>query len=143
MVVNDLIQTCKDGQQGFHDAADRIRDIELKALFHAYAIQRSQFAEELETASRESEDEDDRDSSIFSGPLHQGWVNLKAAIAGNNQQSILAECERGEDDAVSAYQRALETMDFSPKIRAIVERQFNEIQKTRERVVQAREAVAQ
>ena len=142
MVLNDLIQTCEDGQKGFRDAAGKIEDEELKALFLTYSSQRSQFADELTTATRDEEDEGAQDCSIVSGPLHQGWMKLKAAIAGNNQQTILAECERGEDDAVSAYQRTLDTAELSANVRGIIERQFKEIKKARERVRQARHAVA-
>ena len=41
--INSLIETLKDGQEGFRQAAEAVKDSELKSLFSEYSLQRSQF----------------------------------------------------------------------------------------------------
>ena len=48
----DLIETCKDGQEGFKDAAEAVKDGELKTLFFEYSQQRAQFARHLRACRR-------------------------------------------------------------------------------------------
>ena len=39
--VNSLIETLKDGQEGFRQAAEAVNDSELKSLFSEFSIERS------------------------------------------------------------------------------------------------------
>ena len=47
-VLNDLIETCRDGQDGFRSAAEGVNDADLKALFNRYSAQRGEYAAELQ-----------------------------------------------------------------------------------------------
>ena len=51
--LNNLIETCKDGQEGFQQAAEGVQNSQLKTLFYEYAQQRAQFAGELQGLVRE------------------------------------------------------------------------------------------
>lgn len=42
--LNGLIETCKDGQQAFAEAAEGVDRSDLKSLFYEFSQQRSQFA---------------------------------------------------------------------------------------------------
>lgn len=105
-VLNNLIETCKDGETGFKDAADEVKSPELKAKFNEYAQQRGEMAHELQTLVR-GLGGDPETSGSTSGSMHRGWLNVKGAIAGKDDRSILEEAERGEDSAKSAYENAL------------------------------------
>ena len=50
--INDLIETLKDGQKGFKEAADAVNDPQLKSLFTGYSQQRARFASELQAQAR-------------------------------------------------------------------------------------------
>ena len=50
--LNNLIETCKDGENGFRTASDGVKNQELKALFLTYSQQRAQFASELQAEVR-------------------------------------------------------------------------------------------
>ena len=123
--LNNLIETCKDGEQGFREAADGVGRSDLKTVFNEYARQRSQFASELQTHVSRVGGDPEKSGSV-AGSLHRGWINLKSAITGRDDHAILAECERGEDSAVKNYQEALE-MDIPSDLRSIVERQYNSV----------------
>src|SRR5689334_11419152 len=99
-VLNNLLETLKDGQEGFKQAAEGISDPKLKSLFRDYSEQRSRFASALQVEARKFGEEKPETNSSAAGALHRGWINLKSAITGGDEHAILAECERGEDSAV-------------------------------------------
>ena len=47
-ILSDLIETLKDGQEGFRAAAKDVPSHDLKTLFSEYSLQRSKFAGELQ-----------------------------------------------------------------------------------------------
>jgi len=103
--LNDLIQTCKDGQAAYRSAADHVGDADLQALFDSFALQRNQFINDLQAAVRYFGGNPDADGN---GSLQRGWVNLKARLTGGDEKAILAECARGEHAAVQNYEDALQ-----------------------------------
>jgi uncharacterized protein (TIGR02284 family) len=125
-VLDNLVETCKNGEEGFKTAAEALeKNSSLKSTLEQYSQQRASFAEELNGlvtnfgGSR-------KDSGTVAGTLHQGWINLKAAVTGGDEGSILSECERGEDAAKEAYQSALEN-PMPPEVATVVRRQFEAI----------------
>ena len=138
-VLDELIETLKDGQQGFKQAAEGVSDPKLKSLFHDYSHQRSRFVTALQTEVRNFGEDKPEDDSSASGALHRGWINLKSALTGGDEHAILAECERGEDSAVEQFQKAVED-DLPPALQEIVSRQYAEIKATHDRVRDLRDA---
>src|SRR5215213_2924601 len=104
--LNGLIQTCRDGEEGFRTAAEGVGSPELKELFGGYARQRAGFAGELQDEVRRLGGEPVEGGSV-TGSVHRGWMGLKAALTGEDERAILGECERGEDSALAAYRAAL------------------------------------
>lgn len=138
-VLNNLIETLKDGQEGFKQAADSVSDPKLKSLFREYSQQRSRFATALQSQARRHGETDPETSSSASGALHRGWINLKSAITGGDEHAILAECERGEDSAVEEYKKALDD-GLSPSAQELVSHQFAEIKAAHDRIRDLRNA---
>lgn len=104
--LNKLIETTKDGEQGFRTAAEAVKDPQTKALFQEYSRQRAQMARELQDEVRVLGGDPEKAGSV-SGSAHRGWMNIKSAISGNDDATIIAEAERGEDVAKQAYEDAL------------------------------------
>lgn len=48
-VLNSLIETCEDGQEGFRSAAEDVKSADFKELFSELSMQRQPFATELQT----------------------------------------------------------------------------------------------
>ena len=105
--INNLIETLKDGQEGFKQAAEGVKDPQLKSLFNDYSLQRSRFATELQSDARVLGESEPETSSSAAGALHRAWINLKSAVTSGDDRAILAECERGEDSAVEEYKKAM------------------------------------
>ena len=137
--INGLIETLKDGQEGFKQASEAVKDSSLKSLFNEFSQQRARFATELQTeAAKLGETKPEHDSSA-SGALHRAWINIKSAITSGNDHAILAECERGEDSAVSEYQEAMEEEITSPA-RDVIARQYREVKQAHDRIKSLRDA---
>jgi uncharacterized protein (TIGR02284 family) len=138
--LNDLIETCKDGEQGFLACADDIKDGQLKLSFTERAQQCAAAALELQELVRALGGTPETASSV-SGALHRRWLDIKSLVTGKDNLAILTECERGEDVAIKSYRRALEK-DLPDDVRSIVEKQFKGVQHNHERVRHLRDSAA-
>src|SRR6266542_256628 len=140
-VLNDLIETCKDGQQGYTTAAKDAKDAELARVFSQYAAQRSNYIREMQQLVRTLGGDPDKHGTV-SGSLHRGWINLKAALSSHEPHAVLAECERGEDAAVHNYREALSETELNNEARALIQRQSAGVQEAHDRVKELRDSVA-
>ncbi len=131
-VLNDLIETLKDGQKGFQEAAEAVKDSQLKSLFIEYSQQRGRFARDLQTQAQSLGNEPETSSSA-AGALHRGWINLKSVVTGGDDHAILAECERGEDSAAEEYKKALDK-DLPQPLSELISRQYTDIKAVHDRI---------
>jgi uncharacterized protein (TIGR02284 family) len=138
--INDLIETLKDGQEGFRQASEAVKDSQLKSLFSEFSLQRSKFAGELQNEAISLGDHNPEDSSSTAGAMHRAWINLKSAITSGDDHAVLAECERGEDSAVAEYKKAMEDEDISAPIRETISRQFTDVKNAHDRIKALRDA---
>ena len=136
--INNLIETLKDGQEGFKQAAKGVKDPQLKSLFNEYSLQRSRFATELQSQARSLGEPEPETSSSAAGALHRAWINLKSAVTSGDDRAILAECERGEDSAVEEYEKAMRD-NLSASLREIVARHYAEIKNAHDRIKNLRD----
>ncbi len=137
--LNSVIETLKDGQEGFRQAAEAVKDSQLKSLFSELSLQRSKFAGELQNHIIQMGEPEPEDSSSTAGALHRAWINMKSAITSQDDHAILSECERGEDSAVAEYKKAMEAELPSPA-RDLVSRQYSDIKAAHDRVKALRDS---
>ncbi|MEA3213174.1 MAG: hypothetical protein QOE70_6231 [Chthoniobacter sp.] len=139
--LNDLIETLKDGEEGFRAASGDVQSAELRRLFEEFSEQRSRFAGELQELVRGFGEMNPVNTSSAVGALHRGWINLKAVLTSRDDHAILVECERGEDSAIAEYRHALEA-ELPANARAVVLRQAAEVQAAHDQVRDLRDATA-
>jgi len=130
--LNDLIQTCRDGESGFQSAADHVKDPGLKTMFSECSVQRASFASELEAEVRQLGGTPSKTGTV-SAAFHRGWMNIKSIVTGGSDDAIVAECERGEDAAVENYQRVLKN-NLPPNVLPVVKHQFTEVKRSHDRI---------
>jgi uncharacterized protein (TIGR02284 family) len=135
--LNDLIETSKDGEEGFRTCAQDISDPQLKTLFMNRAQSCASAATDLQQLVR-TYGGDPETSSGLGGALHRRWVDIKSAIMGHDDVAVLKECERGEDVAVASYRKALEK-NLPVDVRAVVERQYQGVLQNHDQVKRLRE----
>jgi len=124
--MNDLIETNKDGEEGFRACAEHVKDSELRTMFNEYSLQRSRFAGDLQAEVLNLGTEPEKSGST-AGAIHRGWIELKGKIAGYDNHAILEECERGEDSAIKNYRDAL-SKDLPNNLKQIIQAQYREVQ---------------
>jgi uncharacterized protein (TIGR02284 family) len=104
--LNNLIETCRDGENGFRQAAEAVKDSHVRTLFERFSRQRAEMARELEEQVKKLGGSPASGGSV-SGSVHRGWMNIKSLVTGGDEAAIIAEAERGEDAAKAAYTNAL------------------------------------
>lgn len=137
-VLNDLIETSKDGEEGFKVCAEDAERLDLKNLFSSRAQECAKAAAELQALVVQLGG-DPEDSTSVSGDLHRRWVDLKSAVTGKDDQAVLNECERGEDVAKKSYKKALEK-DLPPQIREVVQRQYEGVLRNHDQIKALRDS---
>jgi uncharacterized protein (TIGR02284 family) len=121
-VLNDLVETSKDGEEGFRAAAEDTKSGELQAIFARRAEDCRRSAVDLQQLIVRLGGEPEKSGTI-AGAMHRGWVHLKAGVSGRPDVAILEECERGEDVAKARYRKALDE-ELPEEVRLVIRRQY-------------------
>ncbi len=140
LTLNGLIEICRDGQEGFKDAAEGVEHTDLKTLFYSFSQQRAEFVGILQELVR-SLGGTPENAGSFSGTVRRGWMDIKSAVLGKDDAAILNECERGEDVAKEAYAEAL-GKSLPANLADIVAQQSQEIVAAHNRIKELRDSEA-
>ena len=125
-VLNSLIATVKDGENGFTSAAEKAKQSSVKTLFSKYAAQRAEYGRELQ-AEVAHLGGDPETSGHAVASLHRGWLGLKEALAKDEDKALIDECEAGEDVAMKAYKEALGKV-LPTQVQSLIQKQFSGVQ---------------
>ena len=134
--LNDLVETSRDGEEGFRTCADAVKSAHLKEVFQQAASRCAQAVSELQAKVRGLGGDPERRGSV-SGSLHRALVDIKSTITGMDEAGVLTECERGEEVARKAYEEAL-SKDLPGDVRLMVERQYQGVRQHQDRIHQLR-----
>jgi uncharacterized protein (TIGR02284 family) len=132
-VLHHLIEICRDGERGFHAAADHVQDLAVRSLFMELAAQRRSFAADLVPHLQRLGGRADGDDGTSGGALHRGWIEFKSLVPGHGDHTIVTEAERGEHIALSAYDEALEGM-LPPTVSNLIEEQRKAVRNANDRI---------
>lgn len=132
-ILNDLIETCKDGEYGFDTCAQHAASASLQQTFSQRAAQCREAAQELRALVLQHHGAPD-DGGSATGALHRGWVAMIGTVAGASDKRMLEEAERGEDAAVARYRKALKEEGLPADVRAVIERQMAGVQRNHDTI---------
>jgi uncharacterized protein (TIGR02284 family) len=141
--LNDLIETCKDGEKGFRAAATRVGedgDPHLRTILNLYAQQRAGFAAELQNEVLRRGGEP-AESGHVSATFRRGWLEFKLELGAgpdynddeDYESGILATCEAGDKAAMENYQDVLRKV-LPSDLLGLVEKQYREIRHAHDRM---------
>jgi uncharacterized protein (TIGR02284 family) len=136
-VLNDLVETSKDGDKGFRAAADDTKTAELQAIFLRRSQDCATAAADLQQLVTRLGGKPESTGSI-AGAVHRGWVHLKAAASGRADLAILEECELGEDVAKARYRKALEE-SLPEDVRMVVQQQYEGVVRNHDQIRRLRD----
>lgn len=135
-----VISSLQDGQKGFADIGEHLKDDTLKRYFLAESLKRANFRAELENELHRAGMADVKEGGSTAGALHRAWGDLKAKLGGGDH-SLLATAEQGEDEAKKAYKDALE-QDLPLPVRSLLTEQQAHVNNAHDYVRNHRDALA-
>lgn len=140
-LIKNVIQILHDGERGFPDIGEHIKNPQVKAFFLQEAQTRGTFARELETELGQSSSEAGDIGGTTAGTVHRVWADLKANLGGGDH-TLLETAEQGEDAAKKAYADALNDNSLTGTLRSLLQRQQPHIQQSHDQVKAFRDSTA-
>ena len=131
--VKTVIQVLHDGERGFSDIGEHLKDPQLKSYFMQESQTRGSFAKELEAEYGTLDGEANDIGGTAAGTLHRVWGDVKANLGGGDH-TLMETSEQGEDAAKKAYSEALKDESISGNLRSILTRQQTHIQASHDKV---------
>lgn len=124
--LEKLIEINRDAQSGYREAAEHVKDPQLKKLLGEISLERARFAGDLESeAVRWGKSDVDRTGTMM-GALHRGWTGLKANLGGGDD-AILSSMETGDSYAKDQYDDYIRDNKLPDDIQGIVRNQAQAI----------------
>jgi len=138
-VLLEVIEVLHDGQKGFAEIGEHLKDAILKRYFLAESLKRANFRAELENELHREGMADVKQSGSTAGALHRTWADLKSKLGGGDH-ALLESAEQGEDDAKKVYKEALE-QDLPYPVREVLATQQAHILTAHDYVKRNRDAL--
>jgi uncharacterized protein (TIGR02284 family) len=104
--LENVLDICHDGAQGYEHAADRINNTEISTIFRRLSQQRKLFAEELKNDARDLGFEFGEKGTV-KGFFHRNWLDLKSMVSKDDISTIVDTAKTGEHKAVDTYDEAI------------------------------------
>jgi uncharacterized protein (TIGR02284 family) len=136
-ILNDLVETSKDGEYGFRVCAEHCKSPQLKAVFERHSAECRVGAQELQSLVAEYGGKPETGGTV-SGAMHRGWLAVRGTVALNDDLSMLEESERGEDTARDRYRKALKR-DLPPSVLTVVQRHAEGVQRNHDEIKRLRD----
>jgi len=124
--LTTLIGTLIDSIDGYQKAAADTTNTRFAEMFNARARERQQVLTKLQAAVARLGGNPEDDGTT-AGAAHRGWINLKQAVLGNDDEAIVNEVERGEDYLKEKFEAALRHTDLPAEARAAVEEAWTSV----------------
>lgn len=124
--LNSLIATVIDSIDGYTESARDAGSGRFASIFNDRAAERREVLTRLqaEVGRLGGNPEDD---GTAAAAAHRGFINLKSAVTGKDDQAIVNEVERGEDHIKAKFEDALADTDLSPRTKAVIQECFTSV----------------
>lgn len=126
--LNDLLQITNDRIEGFNKVEDKVWEKypNLKSDYTNMVDQSQKMRLELKSLISERNGDAD-DSTTVAGGLHRTWIDVKNAFSSDNAESTLENVTFGENAAIEAYEKALDSGDLCPESSRVVQDQLHSL----------------
>lgn len=134
-VLNDLIQINNDRIAGYQKALEELdsADVDLSNVFNSFITQSRELKSALQSEVSSLGEEIDTGTTV-SGKIYRAWMDVKSIFSGKDRQTVLDNCEFGEDAAQKAYKEAEKSDDLLPNARALITSQKLELKSSHDKV---------
>lgn len=140
---NSLIVINNDRIEGYKTANEETKETDLKMLFSNLMQTSVECRKELVaevTRLGGTPDEGTRTT----GKFFRVWMDVKAALTGNDRKSILESCEFGEDAALETYKKVLiqDHQDTNSKEQDMLNKHYALLKSDHDKVKELRDTIA-
>ncbi len=105
--LNELIEINNDRVEGYNTASEETDSGDLISLFAGLSSTSQQNLSELRSEVSRLGGKPEEGTRV-TGKFFRVWMDVKAALTGNDRGTILNSCEFGEDKALEAYEHVFE-----------------------------------
>lgn len=130
--LKELLDSARDGEAGFIEAAQHTHAANLSTLFERRAQVYREAAVQLQELVERMGGQPEEGGSV-GGRAHRVWIHIRGLLGGARDEAMLAECERAEDAALVRYRKALR-QNLPAEIHAAVQHQFEGTQRSRDMI---------
>ncbi|UOE39642.1 MULTISPECIES: ferritin-like domain-containing protein [Chryseobacterium group] len=132
--LNDLLQITNDRIEGFNKVEDKVWEKypNLKSDYNNMVDQSQKMRLELKSLISERNGDAD-DSTTVAGGLHRTWIDVKNAFSSDNAESTLENVTFGENAAIEAYEKALDSGELCPESSRVVQDQLHSLKASYEK----------
>ena len=82
------------------------------------------------------------DDGTTAGAVHRGWINLKEAVLGRDDEAIVNSVESGEDYLKEKFETALKNTDLPAEARSAVEQAWQSVKAGHDQMSQLKHAIS-
>ena len=138
--LNTLIATLIDSINGYTKAAEDTHNTRFAEIFRSRATERQAAVAKLQSAVA-AMGGDPEDDGTTAGAMHRGWINLKEAVVGRDDEAIVNSVESGEDYLKEKFEAALKHKDLPAEARVAVEEAWTSVKAGHDQMSQIKHAI--
>lgn len=141
--LNSLIVINNDRIEGYKTANEETKETDLKMLFSDLMQTSVECRKELVEEVKKLDGTPD-EGTRTTGKFFRVWMDVKAALTGNDRQSILDSCEYGEDVALKTYKDVLsrDHEDINSKQDDMLNKHYTLLKADHDKVKELRDTMA-
>ena len=139
-VLDTLIATLIDSVEGYQKAAADVDNTRFAEMFNARAQERQAAVGKLQAAVARLGGNPEDDGTT-AGAVHRGWINLKEAVLGRDDEAIVNSVESGEDYLKEKFETALRNTDLPVEARSAVEEAWTSVKAGHDEMSQLKHAI--
>ena len=128
--LKGLVSIVNDGKEGYKEAAEKAKSMELKAMFMEFSMERSTYEDELKSHILQHGGQSSNEEGGFLGALHRTWIDIKEAISTSEDSAILNTILTGEKAAIAKYDEVLKDYETHEDHYSLLMRQREGIDNT-------------
>src|SRR3954454_18469433 len=130
-VLNSLIETTIDSVDGYRHSANEATNSRFSESFRKWAQDREQVVTKLRDRVRALGGTPEHDGGILAA-MHRQFLSLRDKVTGSDDQSVIAEVDRGESYLDGKWQAALADTQVSPETQALIRSCYDSVRSGRQ-----------
>lgn len=122
--LEDLIDICNDGVNGYETAAEKVEDKDesMKTLFLRLSQQRKGFIEKIKAEGIRLGLEF-KETGTVKGFFHRTWLTIKTNFSSDEKVQVIDEAMTGEKKALDVYTKIMADPEIPDYLRETLEEQ--------------------